>query len=172
MICKKCNAEISDSASFCTVCGTPVEKAQPVYQAPMNQQTEVPAYQQPEQPVYQQPEQPVYQQPVYQQAAYQQPQVILQNQNTVSANQGEVAPVTKISSYIGWWLIPYIPFVGFILMIVFAVDGKNKNRANYFRAMFLVALIAIFISVIPLILMLIISPSIIDDISREISYMI
>lgn len=154
MICKNCNAEIVDSAAFCTSCGTPVEKAQPAYQ-PIYQQPEQPVYQQ---PVYQQPEQPAYQQPVYQQPeqpvyqqpVYQQPQAVIQNNNVIQ--QEETAPITKISSYIGWSLVPYIPIVGFILMIVFAVDGKNKNRANYFRAMFLVALIVILISILPIIL--------------------
>lgn len=146
MICKNCNAEIDNSSVFCINCGTPVETE------PVQQQTyQQPAYQyQPEQPVYQQQtyQQPAYQQPVYQQPVYQQP---------VAPAQPETAPVTKIGSYIGWFLVPCIPLIGFIMMIVFAVDGTNKNRANYFRAQFALVGILIGIALVLSIIALVIS---------------
>ena len=125
MVCRRCNTEIGN-APYCTVCGTPAE-TQPAYQ---------PAYQQ-----------PAYQQPGYQQPEYQQPQTIIQNNNIVQ--QEETAPITSIGSYIGWSLIPSIPLIGLILVIVFACDGKNKNRANYFRALLIMSLIASVLILVP-----------------------
>lgn len=154
MICKNCSAEIDNSSAFCTHCGAPVER-EPVYQ----QQS---AYQ----PA---PEQPVYQQPVYQKPPYQAQQTVYQP-NTVA--QPETAPVTKIKSYIGWSLIPCIPIVGFILMIVFAVDGSNKNRANYFRAQFAVMGIAVAICIFVMIIAFVFSFVFGVEIMDELYYML
>ncbi len=138
MICKNCNAEIDDSSVFCINCGTPIETEpekpqQPAYQQPVYQQPQQPAYQQ--QPVYQQ--QPAYQQqPVYQQPVY--------DENY----EEETAPITRVGQYVGWFFLMCIPIVGFpILAIVFACirNKNNKNRANFFAAIwaFLGILLAI-----------------------------
>ena len=130
MICKNCNAEIEDSSVFCINCGTPVEiepvrpqpqrAPQPAYQQPVYQQPAQPVYQQ--QPAYQQPAQPVYQQPVYEDEA---------------EDPDNMAPITRVGQYIGWFFLLCIPVVGFpILSIVFACirNKNNKNRANFFAA--------------------------------------
>lgn len=143
MICKNCNAEIDNSSVFCINCGTPVE----------NEPAEQPVYQpQPEQPVYQQQggyrqyQQQPYQQQGYQPQQYQQPPQPYYNEPAPVA-QEETAPVTKISSYIGWIILSSFSFliIPFIIMIVFAVDGSNKNRANFFRAQF--ALVGIILGI-------------------------
>lgn len=134
MICKNCSAEIDNAAAFCVVCGNPVEKAQPVYQAA--------------------PEQPVYQQPAYQAPiappppAPPAPAVV---QQTIVTDK--LAPVTTIGQYIGWSLITMIPLIGFIMMIVWAIDSSNMNRANYFRAIWVVALISVVLIVLPFFLL-------------------
>jgi len=152
MICKNCNAEIDNSSVFCINCGTPVEtepvkeQPQPVYQQQSAYQQPVyqqqPAYQQ---PVYQQPayQQPAYQQPVYQQPVYQQP---VYDEEYEDADN--LAPITRVGQYIGWFFIALIPIIGFpILSIVFACirNKNNKNRANFFAAIwaFLGILLAI-----------------------------
>ena len=133
MICKNCNAEIDDSSVFCINCGTPIETEPEKPQQPVYQQPQQPAYQQ--QPVYQQ--QPAYQQqPVYQQPVY--------DENY----EEETAPITRVGQYVGWFFLLCIPIVGFpILAIVFACirNKNNKNRANFFAAIwaFLGILLAI-----------------------------
>lgn len=158
MICKNCNAEIDNSSAFCINCGTPVENgpaAQPVYQ----------------QPAYQpQPEQPVYQQQSYQYQQYRQPAQTYYSEPAPVA-QAETAPVTKIKSYIGWFFINYIPVIGFILAIVFAVDSNNKNRANFFRAQFAIMGIVIAISILLAIIVLLISLIFGVEIMDELYYM-
>ena len=155
MICKNCSAEIDNSASFCVVCGTPVEKAQPVYQAPEQPAYQAPAYQAPEQPAYQAPayqapEQPAYQPPVYQAPVAPAPAVV---QPAIVADNKALAPVTSIGQYIGWSLVTMIPLIGFIMMIVWAIDTRNMNRANYFRAIWVVALISVVLIILPFFLL-------------------
>ncbi len=168
MICKNCNAEVNSSSSFCTKCGTPIEKEpiQPVYQSAPEQPVYQPA---PEQPVYQQ-----YQQPQYQAAPqtqqYQQPyqntyqQPYQQPVYQPAYQQPETAPVTKISSYIGWIFLSAFSFliIPFIIMIVFAVDSSNKNRANFFRAQFAIVGIMLALLVVVGIIAAIAGLSIID----------
>lgn len=60
----------------------------------------------------------------------------------------ETAPVTTIGQYIGWMLVGAIPLIGWIIAIIFAIDGSNKNRANFFRAQIVMFLIAILIAVV------------------------
>ena len=108
--------------------------AQPQYQQPAYQPQ---SYQQP----YQQP-QPQYQ-PQYQQPQYQpQPAPYVADEDN--------APVTKIGSYIGWFFLSAFSFliIPFIIMIVFACDSSNKNRANFFRAQFAIMGIAIGLSLV------------------------
>ncbi|MCR4594564.1 MAG: zinc ribbon domain-containing protein [Clostridiales bacterium] len=56
-------------------------------------------------------------------------------------------------AYIGYNLLFSIPLVGFIMMIVFAVDSTgNINRRNYARSFLLVMAIALVLSLIFVIL--------------------
>ena len=45
-------------------------------------------------------------------------------------------------------LVGAIPLIGWIIAIIFAIDGSNKNRANFFRAQIVMFLIAILIAVV------------------------
>lgn len=119
MICNKCGAQCPDNAAFCTSCGN--------YLA-AQQQTRTEGTQQ--------THQNYYQQPVMNPA----PPMPYQNEKT--------EPVTSIGQYILWWLISAIPFVGFILTIVFAVDSSKKNRANFFRAQLIIMAISIGLSIL------------------------
>ncbi len=60
----------------------------------------------------------------------------------------QTEPVTSIGKYLLWWLVGFIPLVGFILTIVFAVDNSNKNRANFFRAQLIIMAIGVLLSII------------------------
>lgn len=53
MYCKNCGAEIADGSAFCTECGAPVQKEEPIQQEPIQQE---PIQQEPVQPQYVQAE--------------------------------------------------------------------------------------------------------------------
>ncbi len=147
MKCPVCDTQLPDSNKFCNVCGTPITAqapAVPVAPQPV-QAPEQPVYQPYEQPVYQPYEQPVYQPPVVTAP----PTVIHQ---TLVADRN-LAPVTTIGQYIGWSFVTMIPLIGFIMMIVWAIDSSNMNRANYFRAIWVVFLITILLVVLPFFLL-------------------
>ena len=61
--------------------------------------------------------------------------------------------------YIGYNLLFAIPLVGFICMIVFAVDSSYIARRNYARSFLLWMLIGIIISVIVAILFMVLGVS-------------
>lgn len=50
--------------------------------------------------------------------------------------------------YVGYQLLFSIPFVGFILLIVYSFDDSNINRRNFARSYFCTVLIAIIICAI------------------------
>ncbi len=147
MICKNCNSYVNDSSAFCIYCGAAVEKSEPVNivsdssgQAPQTNPADAqytpPAYAQPQQqaPVYnQQP--PVYSQqaPVYAQQSF----------APVENNKEEVV---KVGSYFGWTILAAIPFIGFIVSIIFACDKSKMNRANFFRSHLIFIAISFVIS--------------------------
>ena len=58
-------------------------------------------------------------------------------------------------AYVGYNLLFNIPLVGFIMLIVFALDNSNINRRNYARSFFCIWIIVIAIIVITFIIMLI-----------------
>lgn len=75
--------------------------------------------------------------------AYQQPAY------TAPASNQALAPVMSVGSYIGMMLLACIPLVGFILLLVWAFgSNENPNKKNYARAVLLLSVIAIVISII------------------------
>ena len=142
MVCKNCGKEVKEGTKFCTDCGAPV---QPEPQATYSR----PNYQQPPQQQYQQQ----YAQP-YQQ--YNQP---------YQANNS--APVTSVGKYILWLILSTIPTVGFIIMIVFALDKTDKNRANFGKAMLITQICGIAVGIITLIVLAVLGFSVSDEIAGE-----
>lgn len=142
MVCKNCGKEVKEGTKFCTDCGAPV---QPEPQATYNQ----PNYQQPPQQQYQQQ----YAQP-YQQ--YNQP---------YQANNS--APVTSVGKYVLWLILSTIPTAGFIIMIVFALDKTDKNRANFGKAMLITQICGIAVGIITLIVLAVLGFSVSDEIAGE-----
>lgn len=142
MVCKNCGKEVKEGTKFCTDCGTPV---QPEPQATYSR----PNYQQPPQQQYQQQ----YAQP-YQQ--YNQP---------YQANNS--APVTSVGKYILWLILSTIPTAGFIIMIVFALDKTDKNRANFGKAMLITQICGIAVGIITLIVLAVLGFSVSDEIAGE-----
>lgn len=142
MVCKNCGKEVKEGTKFCTDCGAPV---QPEPQATYSR----PNYQQPSQQQYQQQ----YAQP-YQQ--YNQP---------YQANNS--APVTSVGKYILWLILSTIPTAGFIIMIVFALDKTDKNRANFGKAMLITQICGIAVGIITLIVLAVLGFSVSDEIAGE-----
>ncbi|GHA02731.1 hypothetical protein DC083_09700 [Ignatzschineria ureiclastica] len=60
-------------------------------------------------------------------------------------NQPTVSPVMTTKDWVITWIIFIIPVVGFIASIVWAIDGKNPNRTNFFRAYWIVSIAVIII---------------------------
>ena len=142
MVCKNCGKEVKEDTKFCTDCGAPV---QPEPQATYSR----PNYQQPPQQQYQQQ----YAQP-YQQ--YNQPYQVNYS-----------APVTSVGKYILWLILSTIPTAGFIIMIVFALDKTDKNRANFGKAMLITQICGIAVGIITLIVLAILGFSVSDEIAGE-----
>lgn len=142
MVCRNCGKEVKEGTKFCTDCGAPV---QPEPQATYSR----PNYQQPPQQQYQQQ----YAQP-YQQ--YNQP---------YQANNS--APVTSVGKYILWLILSTIPTAGFIIMIVFALDKTDKNRANFGKAMLITQVCGIAVGIITLIVLAVLGFSVSDEIAGE-----
>lgn len=142
MVCKNCGKEVKEGTKFCTDCGAPI---QPEPQATYSR----PNYQQPPQQQYQQQ----YAQP-YQQ--YNQP---------YQANNS--APVTSVGKYILWLILSTIPTAGFIIMIVFALDKTDKNRANFGKAMLITQICGVAVGIITLIVLAILGFSVSDEIAGE-----
>lgn len=65
-----------------------------------------------------------------------------------SSEMVEKAPVLGMGSFLGYRIIELIPIVGFIVMIVFAVNSPNKNRENYARGYFLFLLVQIVLIIL------------------------
>lgn len=129
MQCPKCNAEIPDSSKFCLSCGSAINKAgEPESPNPNYTQQNL-----------QQP----YQQsaPGYNQPAYQQPIPPYPQQPYIPE---EYRPI-GMWGYFGYELLFAIPFVGFILLIVFSFAASNKNLRNFARSYFCVLIIVLVI---------------------------
>ena len=142
MVCRNCGKEVKEGTKFCTDCGAPV---QPEPQATYSR----PNYQQPPQQQYQQQ----YAQP-YQQ--YNQPYQV-----------NNSAPVTSVGKYILWLILSTIPTAGFIIMIVFALDKTDKNRANFGKAMLITQVCGIAVGIITLIVLAVLGFSVSDEIAGE-----
>ncbi len=119
MICRSCGTQMDDNSLFCPKC-----------RAVTSDQTS-PA---PQQPPYQSSS---YQQPIYQQPMYQQP--IIQ-QNFVSDQ------IVSVGDWIGTFILSAIPFVGFILLLVWAFGSTTKkSKSNYAKAVLIMLIIVLIL---------------------------
>ncbi len=136
MICKVCGKTLPDNAKFCEGCGSRV----------MPEAAPAPA-----QPAYTPNAQP-YPRPdsVYAAPGYQAP---AKPQTPPSYSPFDPAAILNkplsVGQYIGMFILSAIPLVGFILTLVWAFGSDvNKNKKNYARAVLIMALIAIGLSII------------------------
>ena len=127
MKCVSCGAELADHVKFCTICGTPVKKEEPV--APV---VDVP------------PVAPPVARPVPPVAPVQSPVVVMPPQPKLMGPW----------AYFGLQILFSIPLVGFICLIVFSLDDSNLNRLNFARSSWcgLIISLVLIIAIVVLIL--------------------
>lgn len=149
MICEKCGQQLDDGSKFCTSCGAQIEAAQAVQETAAvlestvsEVQEEIPVAQ-PEavvEPIKASPSKPVqFEQPQEQWEPAVQP-----------VNEPKPAKTTPLPvwKYIGIFLLTSIPIVGAIMILVWSFGSSfNKNTQNYARAVFILFIISLILSI-------------------------
>lgn len=157
--CTQCGATLPDEMRFCTECGALNDTAESPATAEVPPASPPPPPQQPVQPPP--PPPPPPQQPVYQQAAYQQPAQPIYQQPVYQApppapaadpdrpSKGSKYEPISTSGFIGIFLLLCIPVIGLILMIVWACGGCRKvTKRALARAMLILTAIMLVIGLI------------------------
>lgn len=126
MFCENCGKQLQEGSQFCDGCGTKTAGPQ------QSQEQAAPNYQ-PNTP-------PAYQQNQYDNSAY---------QNFPPQQNGKVAPVMSVGAYIGTLIVFAIPVVNIIMIFVWAFGSStNPNRKNYARALLILSIIGIVLSIV------------------------
>ena len=144
MFCPKCGTEVSDDKAFCPECGNPlksqaqqtsgVQQAAGAQQAFGGQQTAG--------------AQQSWQATGAQNGARPHPQVQFQSDTVVLPD--EYKPIS-MWGYFGYEILFSIPIVGFIVLIVLSINGKNQNVKNFARSYFCFTIIVLILLVILLV---------------------
>ena len=155
MFCPKCGTEVSDDKAFCPECGNPLKsQAQQAsgarqtagaQQASEGQQT---AGAQQNFGAQQQSWQATGAQNGAQNGARPHPQVQFQSDTVVLPD--EYKPIS-MWGYFGYEILFSIPIVGFIVLIVLSINGKNQNVKNFARSYFCFTIIVLILLVILLV---------------------
>lgn len=135
MFCPKCGTEVSDDKAFCPECGNPLKsqaqqnsgarQAAGAQQASEGQQTAG-----------------------AQNGARPHPQVQFQSDTVVLPD--EYKPIS-MWGYFGYEILFSIPIVGFIVLIVLSINGKNQNVKNFARSYFCFTIIVLILLAILLV---------------------
>ena len=123
MFCPKCGTEVSDDKAFCPECGNPLKSQ--AQQASGARQTAG-----------------------AQNGARPHPQVQFQSDTVVLPD--EYKPIS-MWGYFGYEILFSIPIVGFIVLIVLSINGKNQNVKNFARSYFCFTIIVLILLVILLV---------------------
>ena len=144
MFCPKCGTEVSDDKAFCPECGNPLksqaqqasgaQQAAGAQQASEGQQTAE--------------AQQSWQATGSQNGARPHPQVQFQSDTVVLPD--EYKPIS-MWGYFGYEILFSIPIVGFIVLIVLSINGKNQNVKNFARSYFCFTIIVLILLVILLV---------------------
>lgn len=120
MFCPKCGTEVSDDKAFCPECGNPLksqtQQNSGAQQAAGAQQTAG--------------AQQSWQATRAQNGARPHSQVQFQSDTVVLPD--EYKPIS-MWGYFGYEILFSIPIVGFIVLIVLSINGKNQNVKNFAR---------------------------------------
>lgn len=151
MFCPKCGTEVSDDKAFCPECGNPLksqaqqasggQQTAGAQQASEGQQTAGAAQNFGAQ-------QQSWQATGAQNGARPHPQVQFQSDTVVLPD--EYKPIS-MWGYFGYEILFSIPIVGFIVLIVLSINGKNQNVKNFARSYFCFTIIVLILLVILLV---------------------
>lgn len=145
MFCPKCGTEVSDDKAFCPECGNPLKSQ--AQQASGGQQT-AGAQQASEGQQTAGAAQQSWQATGAQNGARPHPQVQFQSDTVVLPD--EYKPIS-MWGYFGYEILFSIPIVGFIVLIVLSINGKNQNVKNFARSYFCFTIIVLILLVILLV---------------------
>lgn len=139
MFCPKCGTEVSDDKAFCPECGNPLksqtQQNSGAQQAAGAQQTAG--------------AQQSWQATGAQNGARPHPQVQFHSDTVVLPD--EYKPIS-MWGYFGYEILFSIPIVGFIVLIVLSINGKNQNVKNFARSYFCFTIIVLILLVILLVI--------------------
>ena len=65
----------------------------------------------------------------------------------IDAIPAEYKPIST-SQYFWFGILSALPFIGLVMTLILSIAGKNKNRKNFFRAVLVVYIIALIISLV------------------------
>lgn len=135
MFCPKCGTEVSDDKAFCPECGNPLKS-----QAQQNSGAQ--------QAAGTQQVSGGQQTAGAQNGARPHPQVQFQSDTVVLPD--EYKPIS-MWGYFGYEILFSIPIVGFIVLIVLSINGKNQNVKNFARSYFCFTIIVLILLAILLV---------------------
>ena len=144
MFCPKCGTEVSDDKAFCPECGNPLKSQ--AQQASGARQTA--GAQQASEGQQTAGAQQSWQATGAQNGARPHPQVQFQSDTVVLPD--EYKPIS-MRGYFGYEILFSIPIVGFIVLIVLSINGKNQNVKNFARSYFCFTIIVLILLVILLV---------------------
>ena len=144
MFCPKCGTEVSDDKAFCPECGNPLKSQ--AQQASGARQTA--GAQQASGGQQTAGAQQSWQATGSQNGARPHPQVQFQSDTVVLPD--EYKPIS-MWGYFGYEILFSIPIVGFIVLIVLSINGKNQNVKNFARSYFCFTIIVLILLVILLV---------------------
>lgn len=141
MFCPKCGTEVSDDKAFCPECGNALKSQ--AQQASGARQTA--GAQQASEGQQTAGAQQSWQATGAQNGARPHPQVQFQSDTVVLPD--EYKPIS-MWGYFGYEILFSIPIVGFIVLIVLSINGKNQNVKNFARSYFCFTIIVLILLVI------------------------
>ena len=144
MFCPKCGTEVSDDKAFCPECGNPLKSQ--AQQASGARQTA--GAQQASDGQQTAGAQQSWQATGAQNGARPHPQVQFQSDTVVLPD--EYKPIS-MWGYFGYEILFSIPIVGFIVLIVLSINGKNQNVKNFAISYFCFTIIVLILLVILLV---------------------
>lgn len=151
MFCPKCGTEVSDDKAFCPECGNPL-KSQAQQASGARQTAGAQQASEGQQTAGAQQnfgaQQQSWQATGAQNGARPHPQVQFQSDTVVLPD--EYKPIS-MWGYFGYEILFSIPIVGFIVLIVLSINGKNQNVKNFARSYFCFTIIVLILLVILLV---------------------